>query len=317
LLTRQSADADIVDQRGARIWSGPTSIDQAAVIQPLSTLAGWRIRVAARAGSASAQRSWQTYGLVVLPIVVLAFGLVMMIRLVRREVALARRQAEFTAAVTHEFKSPITSLRLLMERIAAGRISTGPALDQYHEAMTKETDRLDGLVNRLLDAQQIQAGRRNHVPVPALVVPIVEEAVSRFRPQAAAKGIDLRIEVPREAIELNLDRHSISDALDNLIDNAIKYSPAGTVVTVDAKTADGGVEVHVRDEGAGIHRDDLAHVFEPYYRGRLGDRESVRGTGLGLALVRAAATAHGGTVDVTSAPGKGSCFTLRLPGGAA
>jgi signal transduction histidine kinase len=241
----------------------------------------------------------------------------MMTRLVRREVALARRQAEFTAAVTHEFKSPITSMRLLMERIASGRLAAGPALDQYHAAITKETDRLDGLVNRLLDTQQIQAGRRNHAPVPALVVPIVEEAVSRFRPRAAAKGIDLRLEVPRDAIELNLDRHSISDALDNLIDNAIKYSPAGTVVTVGAKTADWGVEVHVRDEGAGIHRDDLPHVFEPYFRGRLGDRESVRGTGLGLALVRAAATAHGGTVDVTSAPGKGSCFTLRLPLGEA
>jgi two-component system sensor histidine kinase SenX3 len=142
---------------------------------------------------------------------------------------------------------------------------------------------------------------------------MIAASVHRFRTQAAEKNIDLQTDVPESPIELPLDRHSVSDALDNLIDNAIKYSASGTAVTVTASATDGQVAIAVRDQGAGIHRHDLAHVFEPYYRGRLGDRENVRGTGLGLALVQAAAVAHGGSVDVVSTPGEGSTFTLRFP----
>jgi signal transduction histidine kinase len=303
--------AEIRDGRGAEVWrlnDSPLPTD--AVVQPLSAVDGWTLRLS-QTGPSS--RSWWVYGLVVLPIALLALGLVLTSRVVRREVALARRQAEFTAAVTHEFKSPITSLRLLMERIASGRVVGGPALAEYHDAITRETNRLDGLVNRLLDAQQIQAGRRSHAPAIEEIAPMIAASVHRFRTQAAEKNIDLQTDVPESPIELPLDRHSVSDALDNLIDNAIKYSASGTAVTVTASATDGQVAIAVRDQGAGIHRHDLAHVFEPYYRGRLGDRENVRGTGLGLALVQAAAVAHGGSVDVVSTPGEGSTFTLRFP----
>ncbi len=313
VMTDQALAVEIRDGRGADVWRlNERHTQNDASGWPLSAVDGWSLRMSP-IESRQSGRSWWVYGLVVLPIAVLAFGLVMTARVVRREVALARRQAEFTAAVTHEFKSPITSLRLLMERIASGRVAGGPALAEYHDAITRETNRLDALVNRLLDVQQIHAGRRGHAPAPTLIAPIISESVDRFRAQAAAKQIDLRASLPTDPIELPLDRHSVSDAIDNLIDNAIKYSPSGTVVTVSARVANGELEVEVRDEGAGIHRDDLPHVFEPYYRGRLGDRESVRGTGLGLALVQAAATAHGGSVDIVSAPGQGSTFTLRLP----
>ena len=313
-MNSQLVAADIRDERGSEVWrlsERPVSSD--AVVKPLSAVDDWVLRVSPlewRSG-----RSLWVYGLVVLPIALLAFGLVLTSRVVRREVALARRQAEFTAAVTHEFKSPITSLRLLMERIASGRVAGGPALTEYHDAITREINRLDSLVNRLLDTQQIQAGKRGHTPVLTAVAPIVAGAVDRFRAQAAEKQIDLRVNQPDSALEMPLDRDSVSDALDNLIDNAIKYSPSGSAVTVTTADAHGHVAIEVRDQGAGIHRDDLPHVFEPYFRGRLGDRESVRGTGLGLALVQAAAMAHGGTVDVISSPGKGSTFTLRLPVG--
>jgi signal transduction histidine kinase len=231
---------------------------------------------------------------------------------VKREVALARRQADSTAAVTHEFKSPITSLRLLMERLSSGRAS-GASLAEYHDAMARETDRLEGLVNRLLDVQQIQAGARRHAAARAAVGPLVFAAVDRFRDQAAARQIGLTVDLPATMPETLVDTTSLSDALDNLIDNALKYSPRGTAVSVCGRAVDGAIEIEVRDQGVGIDRDDLPHVFEPYYRGRLGDRESVRGTGLGLSLVQAAALAHGGRVDVTSTPGEGSAFTLRLP----
>lgn len=312
-MSRKEWAVEIRDGRGAEVWRlNDRRPPEEAVSRALTAVGGWRLRISPVEPSPSG-RSWWVYGLVVLPIALLAFGLVMTSRVVRREVALARRQAEFTAAVTHEFKSPITSLRLLMERIVSGRVTDDRALAEYHDAITRETNRLDGLVNRLLDAQQIQAGRRRHAPTLTPIAPLIAESVDRFRSQAAAKLIDLRMSVASGPMAVRLDRHTVSDAIDNLIDNAIKYSPPGTAVTVTAEAANGELALAVTDQGAGIHRDDLAHVFEPYYRGRLGDRENVRGTGLGLALVQAAATAHGGRVDVTSVPGKGSTFTLRLP----
>ena len=311
-MTGPAQAVDIQDRRGAEVWRlNEHRVPDDTSRRPLSAVDGWTLAISPAARE-SDQSLW-AYGFVVLPVAVLAFGLVMTTRVVRREVALARRQAEFTAAVTHEFKSPITSLRLLMERIASGRVAGGAALAEYHDAITRETDRLDALVNRLLDVQQIQAGRRNHNPVPAPIAPLIGAAINRLQPQAEAKRIQVRSDLPADSIECPLDRNSVSDALDNLIDNAIKYSASGTIITVTARRANDQLELEVRDQGAGIHRDDLPHVFEPYYRGRLGDSQSVRGTGLGLALVQAAATAHGGRVDVTSARGEGSCFTMRLP----
>lgn len=112
---------------------------------------------------------------------------------------------------------------------------------------------------------------------------------------------------------LSLDNAVLTDAVENLLDNALKYSPPGTRVTVIVQTAGDGVQLVVGDQGIGIEPHDLPHIFDRFYRGRHGDQHSVKGTGLGLALVKAAAEAHGGSVAVTSQSGQGSRFTLHLP----
>jgi two-component system phosphate regulon sensor histidine kinase PhoR len=253
------------------------------------------------------------YGFILLLVMMLTIGLAMTARVVRREVELGRMQNEFIAAVSHEFKSPITSIRLLMERITSGRLHSATAMGEYHAAINRETDRLERLVNRLLEAQQIQAGRRQYSFAPTSLRTIIEAAAEQLHQQAEAKSVRLETEVDDGIPELPLDKLALTDALENLLDNAIKYSPAGTRVTVTAQAVDHTVRVEVCDEGIGIEPGDLPRIFDRFYRARHGDQHNVKGTGLGLALVKAAIEAHGGKVEVASRPGEGSRFSLQFP----
>jgi signal transduction histidine kinase len=134
--------------------------------------------------------------------------------------------------------------------------------------------------------------------------------------QAHVKGITLSTRTTTEIPAIEVDVESVRDALRNLVDNAIKYSPAGTTVDVDVRMDGDQVAVCVADEGVGVDAEETSRLFEPFYRGRRGDRANVRGTGLGLALVKATVEAHGGSVTVTPRTPRGSCFTMRLPGSA-
>jgi len=276
----------------------------------LRAITGWELAFSSPAETGwFDQRRLLWYGFICLLVIMLMAGLAMTVRVVRREVELARLQSEFVAAVTHEFKSPITSIRLLMERISGGRLRTPEAAGEYYAAVGRETDRLDRLVNRLLESQKIQAGQKRYRFEPASLRELAEAAVARLRPQAEAKSIAIRLEAGGELPEVLLDQAAMADALENLLDNAIKYSPSGTEVSVAVEAREQQVCVEVRDQGPGIDADDLPHIFDRFYRGR----QNAHGTGLGLALVKAAVEAHGGTVTVTSVPGGGSTFCLRLP----
>jgi signal transduction histidine kinase len=253
------------------------------------------------------------YARVAFPIVVLACGVLMTARIVRRELALASMQAAFVASVTHEFKSPITSIRLLMERIAGGRLAAGDSPQRYFEAIAAETGRLEGLVNRLFEAQKVQTGQREYAFHPAAIEPLVQDAVKRMRPQAEARHIDLVVQSAPGIPQLALDTESVSDAVRNLLDNAIKYSPDRAHVDVTLGVNDGRIELTVADEGIGVDPAEANRIFEPFYRSRRGDRANVHGTGLGLSLVKATVEAHGGTVRVRSDGARGSRFTLAFP----
>ncbi len=254
-----------------------------------------------------------SYATVVLPIVVLAAGLVMTAWVVRREIALARLQSTFVAGVTHEFKSPLTSIRLLRERLASGRLAPEDSPPRYYAAIGAETDRLERLVNRLLESQKVQSGQKEYAFRQGSLAALVRSAVDRVRPQAEAKRIQVDIRVGDGIPDLALDRESMTDAIGNLLDNAIKYSPAETTVSVAIDCSGHVVRLDVCDEGIGIEPSDVNRIFDPFYRSRRGDRENVHGTGLGLSLVKAAAEAHGGSVEVESNGTCGSRFSLRLP----
>ena len=301
------------------VWGSPSrsaATDSSQLGMTLQSLPGWALTFTGQAsGGANVERFRQilNYARVVVPLIVLACGLIMTVSIMRRELVLARVQSTFLSAVTHEFKSPITAIRLLMERVSSGHLAAGDSAARYYDAVGVEIDRLENLVNRVLDAQRLQSGRKRYVPAPVSLPTLVSEAVTGMRPQAEAKRITLSTRTAPDIPIVHVDVESVSDAVRNLVDNAIKYSPAGTTVEIGIRLDRDRVAMSVADEGVGLDADEVSRLFEPFYRGRRGDLANVHGTGLGLALVRATVEAHGGSVTVTSRAPQGSCFTMLLP----
>ena len=313
LLGGQPFRVEIRDADDNQVWSQATEIAAGGQVEELRTVPGWRLVFSPTDLTRTAQRRWLWYGFIGLLLVTLMTGLAMTAYSVRHEVELGRRQSEFVAAVSHEFKSPITSIRVLMERLVSGRVGTPEKTSEYYTAIARETGRLERLVNRLLDTQQVESGRKARAVVPSSIVDLTEQAIDRLRTQTEAKHIQVDARLDADIPAVPVDRAAIVDALENLIDNAVKYSPAGSRVTIEAQQVDHRVRVDVRDQGIGIDRDDLPRIFDKFYRARRGNHHDVRGTGLGLALVKATVEAHGGSVEVSSVAGKGSHFSLQLP----
>jgi signal transduction histidine kinase len=312
LLSGQPFSVEVRDAEGHSVWSKLQS--NAAHTEQLRGVRGLELGFSGLSGSGWLdQKQLVSVGFVLLLLIMMIAGLAMTARAVRREVELGRTQNEFIAAISHEFKSPIASIRLLMERITSGRVSTPQTTAEYYTAVSREAERLERLVNRLLEWQQIQAGRKRYDFSSGSLAEIATTAIEQMRPQAEAKGIKLEAETGESIPEVPLDEVAITDAIENLIDNAIKYSPPQTMVKLSIRIDDGHASIEVRDQGVGIEHDELPRIFDKFYRGRRGDLRNVHGTGLGLALVKATMEAHGGGVEVTSEPGIGSCFCLRLP----
>lgn len=313
LLATHSFDAVLRDEHGEVLWSSVAAPLSPARTEPIRAVRGWELAFTAPAGAGALdEKRLLWYGLILLLVSMLAAGLWMTARGRRQELALARMQADFVAAVSHEFKSPLTSICLYMERLSSGRASLAEGRE-YYAAVELETRRLERLVNRLLDSQQIQEGRKQYVFAPASLGEAAEEALSRLRPQADARGMQLVLQTVGDPVETTFDRAAMADAIENLVENAVKYSPEGSAVTVTVRADGDAVSVEVTDRGIGIDREDLPHIFDKFYRGRRGDRTDVRGTGLGLALVKAIVDAHGGVLSVSSVPEHGSRFTVLLP----
>jgi signal transduction histidine kinase len=302
------------DSRQEQLWTDAAPDVPVARWERLRSIPEWELDfIAAPESTGIDPKRILWYGFILLPMVMLIVGIAAATRVVRKELVLGRMQSDFIAAVSHEFKSPLTSIRLLVERIAGRRHSSAGSIDEYCGAINNETGRLEKLVNRLLEWQQIEAGQKHYKLEPGSLVAVTRTAVELLRPQAEAKNVFINLKAEGKMPDILMDRAAMTDVMENLVDNAVKYSKAGGRVSIEVHTDDENVIAEVCDEGIGIAPEDLSRVFEKFYRGSRGNREDVRGTGLGLSLVKAAVDAHGGKVQVKSTPGQGSCFVLSLP----
>lgn len=227
----------------------------------------------------------------------------------RREAALQKAQDRFLAAATHELKTPLATIVLLLESLRDDRLPPDKR-GRYLANGLQEAERLErGLVN-VLTAAGLRTTRRHNAAVPGDLVGDVAQAVESMQARAHAAGVSLEAQLP-DVLASTRDPAALQLVLRNLLDNAIKYSPAGSTVTVVLERADDEAIVRIRDQGRGLDADELANAFRPFWRGS--DTAS-GGTGLGLHLVRELVLAHGGSVGVDSAGrDRGAEFTVRLP----
>ncbi len=233
----------------------------------------------------------------------------------RLQEMLARQQA-FVAHAAHEFRSPLASLRLRLEMLQRPDAREDAALAQrYLDQMEREVEHLRQLVDHLLVLVSLDEGQQP--PRVSLdLSPLLYEVADEVSPLAREAGLVVRVDVPPHLPPLRGSPEQLRMVIRNLLDNAIKYTPAGGVITVAAEAADGAVQVTVRDSGIGIPEEALPHIFDRFYRVDAARSRRQGGAGLGLALVRAIVAAHGGRVDVASQLGRGSTFRVWLPSGA-
>ena len=279
-----------------------------------------QLEIAVRAEQLEELKAWQWRKLVMFVseggffISLLLAGLGLIFLTLRHEVALHRQQSNFVAAVTHELKSPLASLRLYLDTILMGRAKEPAAQQRCAETMSADVDRLEGLIENLLDAARAEdrGGLRldlEETNVSDLIAYWLEE----LRP-----SLERRQAVLDEKVETGLvakvDSQTMRAVVRNLLDNAVKYGGSSPKVELRLRSVDREVAIDVQDNGIGLERHELGRIFERFYR--VGDEmvRSIRGTGLGLYLVREIVKAHGGRVWAESAGrGQGTTVCVRLP----
>lgn len=218
---------------------------------------------------------------------------------------------EFIANVSHELRTPLAGIKSVLDTLEGGAISDEPTAREFLERADREVDRLVRMVEELLELSRIESGE---VPIARERVDInevISDTMRRLSHTAEQNGVSLKLENGAEPATVTGDADRLERVVVNLVGNAIKFTPEGGSVTVAKTVADGMVSVRVCDTGVGIDPDDLPRVFERFYKADRSRRGG--GTGLGLAVVKHTIEAHGGTVGVESAPGRGSTFWFQVP----
>jgi signal transduction histidine kinase len=233
-------------------------------------------------------------------------------RAVSRELAAARLQSDFVSAVSHEFRTPLTSLAEFTEILTEHEEAPVEKRRVFHEAQARATRRLTRLVESLLDFGRMEAGARPYRLEPLDAADLAANVVHDFRQDVDGTGFTIDYASSPGGEMVKADRDALAQALWNLLDNAVKYSGESRTVRVEVKTAD-NVAIRVRDSGYGIAPSEQKEIFRKFTRGAAALEHGVKGTGIGLAMVKHIVDAHGGKVTVESEPGRGSTFTIVLP----
>jgi signal transduction histidine kinase len=235
-------------------------------------------------------------------------------RAVIREMAVSRLQSEFVSSVSHEFRTPLASVCLLSDLLASGRVAGDSDRNEYYGVLVRESRKLRRLVESLLNFGRMEAGAMQYRFETIDPAELVRELSSDFQHEVEGSGYRIEVTTATDTPLVSADRTVLGSAVWNLLDNAVKYSPQCRQVWIDVSKEDGRAAICVRDGGLGIPASEQKRVFEKFTRGEAARQEGIEGTGVGLAMVQRILSAHGGEVRLESEPGRGSTFTLLLPG---
>ena len=242
-------------------------------------------------------------------------GMILAFRLASREIKLSSMKSEFVSNVSHELRTPIASVRVFGELMRHGRIKDPGKVRQYGEYIDNQCRHLTGLIDNILDFSKIESGAKTYNFEPTDIQQVISRAVQQLRVSLEQKDFELGLEVDSSALpaSMDLDPNAITRVLVNLVDNAVKHSKSPAKIAVGLDGEDGVVRIWVRDEGAGIPKEEQRRIFDRFHRVSTGLIHDVKGSGLGLSIVNHIVRAHGGTITVESEAQKGSTFTILLP----
>jgi len=243
---------------------------------------------------------------------VVVAGLFVIVAAAARERKLAALKSDFVANVSHELKTPLSLVRMFSELLQSGRVENEEKQRQYLTIIVSESDRLTALIENVLDFAKVERGKQAYEFAEGHVPDVVTRAVEACRVRAEREHVTLEYEADSGLPSAQLDERAIEIAVINLVDNALKYAADGQRVTVKVRRKGDKIEIRVCDLGAGIPLDERKRVFERFVRGKSAAGKQVRGSGIGLALVKHIAEAHGGAAWVEDNEPKGSCFVITL-----
>jgi len=232
---------------------------------------------------------------------------------VSRELQVAQLQSDFVSAVSHEFRSPLTSLRGIAELLVNDRLTDESRRRQSYVFLERETGRLQHLVEDLLDFGRMESGRKQYRIEPHDVFGVVRAAVAEFREEDLPSGFAVEMNLGDESATIEADEEALRRAIRNLLENAVKYSPECRTVWVDGRVNRREVAISVRDRGMGIEPREQRDIFQKFVRGAAAKKAGIKGTGIGLSMVRQIVEACGGEIRLQSEEGVGSTFTILLP----
>ena len=305
----QPAARSVLPWRYRHRWPGP----------PLILDNQWRLVVTHRAGSleaAVARARHHNMAVSAGVLVLLAASLAVMAMAGQRAHRLARQQMELIAGVTHELNTPLAAIRSAGQNLADGIVADPAQARRYGTLIEREGSRLSSLVAKALELAGIQSGSKVYRPEPVPLAEVVDEVLAGSRWALEESRFEVDKELPDDLPPALADRGALRLAIQNLVDNAVKYAADGRWIGLRARAMAGGrwVTLTVEDRGPGIRPEDRPKLFEPFYRGRQEGATPIPGSGLGLSLVRQVVEAQGGRVSVgPGSGGQGSAFELRLP----
>ena len=304
--------------------SGPTAavgITWFPLLRQTPTSEDWQLVVRHRRGGplgafvADMQRRGLALSFGALFLLVLSLSMLVITSI--RAQRFARLQMDFVTAVSHELRTPLTVIGSAADNIANGVVEGTAQLQEYGAVIGEQTSRLSGLVERVLLFAATRDGQQRHIMQSLLPSEIIDAALASTEGLVRAGQFTIERDAASDLPPIIGERMAVSQCIENLITNALKYSREGRWIGIRARVVEDGkgekqVQISVSDRGIGIAPEDLPHIFEPFFRSPSARRSQVHGTGLGLALAKQVAESMGGTLAVTSEPGRGSTFTLSL-----
>ncbi len=247
-------------------------------------------------------------------LLILAATILLLLYLLRRADRLRTQQTEFVAAISHELNTPVAALRSAGENLKDGIITDRERLEKYGETIVREASRLGDMIGQVLEFAGMQArpGRTREEPVD--VASVIEEAIAQSRWLVDGSDVQVQTQIASDLPRLIGDPRALTRAVQNLVANAIRHGGSGGWIGVRAsRDGDDRVRIVVEDRGPGIDSRDASHLFEPFYRGR--GASAVRGSGLGLTIVKQIVVAHGGSIEIERRRRAGAAFIIQLPVG--